>query len=138
MNSQLSRQVVIDAWQAFASRDPEQIGAVFTPDAEWIAPPGNATALALDGPSHMVGREALVQFLSVEFRKLFTHDVKIDFKGVYADGERVVVEERMTAALADGRPYANDYCFVFELEGGKIRRVREYMDTAAGHRMIFG
>lgn len=137
MNSQLSRQIVIDAWQTFASRDPEQIGAVFTPDAEWIAPPGNATALALAGPSHMIGREALVQFLSIEFRKLFTH-VKIDFKGVYADGERVVVEERMTATLADGRPYANDYCFVFELEGGQIRRVREYMDTAAGHRMIFG
>ena len=50
----------------------------------------------------------------------------------------VVVEERMRATLADGGRYDNDYCFVFELENGLIRRVREYMDTAKGHRMIFG
>jgi hypothetical protein len=33
---------------------------------------------------------------------------------------------------------ANDYCFVFELRDGLIHRVREYMDTARGHRMVFG
>jgi hypothetical protein len=30
------------------------------------------------------------------------------------------------------------YCFVFELRGGLICRVREYMDTARGHRDVFG
>jgi ketosteroid isomerase-like protein len=38
----------------------------------------------------------------------------------------------------NGNHYANDYCFVFELRDGLIHRVREYMDTARGHRMIFG
>lgn len=137
MNSEQSRQHVLDAWRTFAGRDPEQIAAVFTQDAEWLAPPGNATARAIGGPSHMVGREALTHFLAIEFRKFFV-EVAIEFRGVYADGERVVVEEHMTATLADGRPYANDYCFVFELQDGLIRRVREYMDTLAGERMIFG
>jgi uncharacterized protein len=52
--------------------------------------------------------------------------------------ERVIVEQTMTATLANGNHYANDYCFVFELRDGLIHRVREYMDTARGHRMVFG
>jgi uncharacterized protein len=49
-----------------------------------------------------------------------------------------VVEQRLQAVLADDAPYDNDYCFVIELENGLIRSIREYMDTAKGHRMIFG
>ncbi|MFF1609017.1 hypothetical protein ACFVYA_14660 [Amycolatopsis sp. NPDC058278] len=62
-----SRDIVENAWKAFASHDADRIPAVFTEDAEWLAPPGNATAL-----------------------------------------------------------------------DGLIHRVREYMDTARGHRMVFG
>ncbi|MGW0903397.1 nuclear transport factor 2 family protein [Streptomyces sp. NPDC002853] len=135
---QQSRIIIEDAWKAFASHDADRISAVFTEDAEWQAPPGNATALALKGPSHLVGREAIVQFLAEDFPRFFVRDVNVTFHGFYADGERVVVEETMTATLANGSHYANDYCFVFELRDGLIHRVREYMDTSRGHRMIFG
>jgi ketosteroid isomerase-like protein len=50
----------------------------------------------------------------------------------------VTVEATVTATLANGNRYVNDYCFVFELRDGLISRVREYVDTARGHRMIFG
>ncbi|QIB41752.1 nuclear transport factor 2 family protein [Streptomyces aureoverticillatus] len=133
-----SRTIVQNAWRAFASHDADRIAAVFTEDAEWLAPAGNATAVALEGPSHIVGRAAIVRFLSVDFSRLFVRDVTVTFHGFHADGERVIVEETMTATLADGRHYANDYCFVFELRDGLIHRVREYADTARGHRMIFG
>ncbi|HEX6958414.1 MAG TPA: nuclear transport factor 2 family protein [Ferrovibrio sp.] len=128
---------VIAAWKAFASRDPAQIAACFAEDAEWIAPKGNATALALELTDHMKGPQQIGQFIGTELRRLFG-EIKIDFKGIHAAGDIVIVEERMTAVLADGRPYENDYCFIFELQDGLIRRVREYMDTAKGHRMIFG
>jgi uncharacterized protein len=137
MSSEANKQAVMAAWEAFASRDFERIGAAFTIDAEWIAPKGNATARAMNYPDHMVGRAEITHFISVEFGRLFSRDVSVSFKGFYADGNVVVVEERMRATLASGLPYDNDYCFVFELEGGKIRRVREYMDTAKGDRMIF-
>ncbi|GGO48617.1 nuclear transport factor 2 family protein [Streptomyces lasiicapitis] len=133
-----SRTIVQNAWRAFASHDADRIAAVFTEDAEWLAPAGNATAVALEGPSHIVGRAAIVRFLSVDFSRLFVRDVTVTFHGFHADGERVIVEETMTATLADGRHYANDYCFVFKLRNGLIHRVREYADTARGHRMIFG
>jgi ketosteroid isomerase-like protein len=30
---------------------------------------------------------------------------------------------------SNGKQYENEYCFVFELENGKVRRIREYLDT---------
>ena len=137
MTSQQSREIVQNAWRAFATRDPEQISAVFDKDAEWLAPPENATAVALGGTNHMVGREAIVYFLTVDFPRLFAKDVAVTFRGFYADGDIVVVEETMEATLSNGNSYTNDYCFVFELRNGLIHRVREYMDTARGARMVF-
>ncbi|QES42088.1 ketosteroid isomerase [Streptomyces venezuelae] len=133
-----SRTLVKNAWKAFAGHDAERIAAVFTEDAEWLAPPENATAVALEGPGHLVGRDAIVRFLAVDFPRFFVRDVAVTFHGFYADGDRVTVEETMTATLANGNHYANDYCFVFELQDGLIHRVREYMDTARAHRMVFG
>jgi hypothetical protein len=62
-----SRTIVMAAWQAFASHEAERIGPFFTEDAEWLAPEGNATAVALGGPSHMIGRDGIAHFLAVDF-----------------------------------------------------------------------
>lgn len=133
-----NRNLVIRAWKAFGGRDAAEIAAFFSHDAEWIAPRGNATAVALDMTDHMKGAKEIAAFLAEGFAKLFVDDVKLDFRGFYADGDIVVVEERMRAVLANGNAYENDYCFVFVCRDGKIVQVREYMDTMKGHRMIFG
>jgi ketosteroid isomerase-like protein len=62
--------------------------------------------------------------------------VTVEFRTVIAEATTVVVEERMRAILANGGSYDNDYCFVFELEGNLIRRVREYMDTRRAGEMF--
>jgi uncharacterized protein len=138
MNSEDSKRIVLSAWDAFRTRDPKEIAAVFTEDAEWLAPANNATAIALNGPSHMVGPEQIARLLGTEIWKLFAANVSVNFKGVHADGNVVVIEQHMRATLANGNAYDNDYCFVIEVADGRIRRVREYMDTARGNRMVFG
>ncbi|MER5405523.1 hypothetical protein [Streptomyces sp. NPDC002769] len=60
MTSQQSREIVRRAWQAFATKNVRRIAAFFDEDARWLAPAGNATAVALDVTHHMVGREAIV------------------------------------------------------------------------------
>jgi len=110
---------------------------LFTEDAEWIAPKGNATAVALDHADHMVGAKQIARFISQEMPKMFS-GIDIAFRGVYADGDAVIVEERMRATLPGGKPYENDYCFVFTVAGDRIREVREYMDTRKGWHMVFG
>lgn len=79
-----------------------------------------------------------MRFFAEEFPRLFARDVDLELHGFHSDGERVTVEAAMTATLADGKHYANDYCFVFELRDGLVHRVREYPDTARGHRVVFG
>ncbi len=131
-----NKQTVIDAWKAFSSRDAERIGTFFTETAEWIAQPNNATAIAMNYPSHIIGRDAIADFIAVEVPKLFLN-ASITFRGVYCDGQTVIVEETMRANLPNGRQYENDYCFVFELAAGKISVVREYMDTQRGKLNFF-
>jgi hypothetical protein len=138
MNSEANKQAAIAAWQAFRTRDPERIAAGFTEDAEWLAPANNATAVALNGPWHIVGRDQIARMFATEVRKLFVADLAAEFRGFYADGNIVVIENRLRAKLANGNAYDNDYCFVLELENGLIRRVREYMDTAKANRLVFG
>ncbi|MDA9431131.1 ketosteroid isomerase [Bradyrhizobium sp. CCBAU 51627] len=132
-----SKDIVLNAWKIFSSRDADRIAALFTDEAEWIAPKGNATAVALDHTDHMVGARQIARFIADDMHKMFS-GIDIAFRGVYADGDTVIVEERMRATLAGGKPYENDYCFVFTVAGGRIREVREYMDTRKGWRMVFG
>ncbi|TCO59905.1 nuclear transport factor 2 family protein [Actinocrispum wychmicini] len=134
----MSDNIIQNAFQAFAGNDPDRIVAVLTEDAEWLSPPGNATAVALETTNHMVGAQAIARFFAEDFPRLFARDVTISFHGSHTDGERVTVEATMTATLANGNHYSNDYCFVFELRNGLIHRVREYVDTARGHGMVFG
>ncbi len=134
--SATAKEVVINAWKTFKSRDAGLIAALFTPDAEWIAPANNATAVALSHSHHMIGADQIAQFIACEMHKLF-FDIDISFRGVHAEGNIVVVEERMRATIPGGRPYDNDYCFVFTVAGGHISLVREYMDTRKGWQMVF-
>ena len=45
---------------------------------------------------------------------------------------------RRQATLSNGHHYDVDHCFIFELRHGLIARMREYMDTLKGARMVFG
>lgn len=134
----MSSKIIQDAFQALASSNPDRISAFLTEDAEWLSPPGNATAVALETTNHLIGREAIVGFFSEDFPRLFARDVDVTFHRFHTDDERVIVEATMTATLANGSHYSNDYCFVFELHDDLIHRAREYVDTCRGHRMVFG
>lgn len=57
---------------------------------------------------------------------------------VVAEGDVVFVEHRLSAVLANGRTYVNDYCFAFEARAGQVHAIREYMDTRGGWAQVFG
>jgi ketosteroid isomerase-like protein len=133
-----NRQRIVEMWRAFGSRDEALIASFFHEDAVWTAPHDNATAVALDAPSGFTGAAKIARFIARDFGRLFTNDVISELRGIYADGDVVIVESRLRATLANGRHYDNDYCFAFELEDGRVTLMREYMDTAKGYRMIFG
>jgi ketosteroid isomerase-like protein len=46
-----------------------------------------------------------------------------------AEGDYVVVEAHGDNTTKAGKPYNNRYCFVFQVAGGKLKSVTEYLDT---------
>src|SRR5260370_12710808 len=112
MSADANKQIVIDMWNSFSSRDAARIEPFFSDDAVWIAPQDNATAKFLGERSGMIGRAQIVHFILEQFPKVFSRDVNLDFKGVYSDDETVVVEVVLSATVSNGRPYKNDYCYI--------------------------
>ena len=50
--------------------------------------------------------------------------------GIGADGDRVAVEAEARCRLTSGVAYHNRYHFLLLFEEGKVKRVKEYNDTA--------
>ncbi|MES3001048.1 MAG: nuclear transport factor 2 family protein [Pseudomonadota bacterium] len=138
MKASETKQIVKNAWKAFSTRDPAQIEAVFTPDAIWHAPPGNATGVALGYTEFDLTRDVIVRFLSREMATLFVAVVQSTPRSLTAEGATAVLETTFQGRVSNGRWYENDYCFVIEVKDGRIHRMREYMDTQRGFLGIFG
>ncbi|MET9482022.1 hypothetical protein [Streptomyces sp. NPDC006638] len=55
--------------------------------------------------------------------------VRVEITSVTSEGERVVIEYAAHDESAVGKVYDNRITLAVELSGGKIIRVREYLDT---------
>jgi ketosteroid isomerase-like protein len=75
------------------------------------------------------GKRAVIDELLKPLNKRFATPYRATAKRILADGDCVVVESRGEVTTTDGKPYNNNYCFVFRLDGGKVREITEYMDT---------
>jgi uncharacterized protein len=54
------------------------------------------------------------------------------------EAARVAAETESYAEMTNGRVYNNLYHFVFELSDGRIRRVKEYLDTEHTRAVFLG
>ncbi|MGA7418357.1 MAG: nuclear transport factor 2 family protein [Acidimicrobiales bacterium] len=142
-----SKQTVMALYGAYATGDADRIAGLLHEEVVWTAPAGNATQVAVGlgrpedaGPprgANDLHRDVIVAFMAYNFARFFG-GVDNEFHTVVAEGDVVVVEHRLSATLPNGRPYVNDYCFVFEVRDGKVWRIREYMDTRGGWAQVFG
>ena len=141
------KETVIALYAAYASGDAARIADMLHPDVIWVAPAGNATQVALGlgdagdagAPrgSNNLGHREIVQFMAHNFSRLFLQ-ARNEFRSMISEGDLVVAEHRLSALLANGRRYVNDYCFAYEVQDGKVRHIREYMDTRGGWAQVFG
>ena len=141
------KETVIALYAAYGSGDPERIADLLHEDVVWVAPPGNATQVALGlgssedagAPigSNTLGKRQIVQFMAHNFSRMFLNP-KNEFRAMVAEGPVVFAEHRLSATLPNGRQYVNDYCFSYEVREGKVQHIREYMDTRGGWAQVFG
>ena len=57
--------------------------------------------------------------------------------GMVAEGDRVVVEAEGYAELNNGRVYNPQSVLIFQIAGGKVKSVKEYLDTQHASDVFF-
>jgi len=84
------------------------------------------------------GKETVLNELLRPLRERMTGPIKAVAHRFLSDDDCVVVEARGEATTKAGRAYNNTYCWVFGLDGGRIREITEYLDTALVESVLPG
>ena len=74
-------------------------------------------------------RKAEVASIAEASAAWFDAPLRFSIRSMIADGDKVAVELRSDGRFRTGEPYANDYVMIYQVRGGKIVSVREYLDT---------
>lgn len=75
------------------------------------------------------GKESVVNELLAAVKSTLTEPFEVVVHHFIADGDYVVIEHSGKNTTPDGRLYNNKYCWVCRFSEGKLRELREYMDT---------
>ena len=112
--------------RALESRDRAALAELLAPDALWVVPPSAPEPYA---GGHR-GRAKIIELMLGAAEHAFapgTH--RIEIRLLVGEGDAVFAELRMTARTPGGADYENVYVFVFEFAAGRIRELREHVDT---------
>lgn len=75
------------------------------------------------------GKASVVNELLAAVKETLSQSFEVIPHSFIAEGDHVVVEHSGRNTTLDGRPYHNRYCWVCRFADGKLRELREYMDT---------
>ena len=132
METEATRTLINRFLEARSDNDAARLAELLADDAAWYAP-----ASASIGPFH--GRDAVVKALTggAAGAILDVATIKRDVRSVIVDGDRAVVQQRVTATARNGNDYANEYCWVYTCRDGKVQLLEDYADTLYAGR-VFG
>jgi ketosteroid isomerase-like protein len=120
-----NKEVVRLFFETLSAGDLERLRDLFHEHATWTV-----VAHEIPGAGDHHGRDAIVDGFLAPIRGRFAPgDPKVDINNLVAEGPWVAVEARGRGHVADGTVYDNNYVFFLELDKGKVRTLREYMDT---------
>lgn len=119
---------------AVEAGDEHAVRDLFAEDATWTLAAGT---LPISGTWH--GRTAILdEFLAMAMSAYEPGSVSLEITGLIADGDRVALQWTSRARTRDGGRYENECIGVFTVRAGKIRSVREYMDTLSASAVFAG
>ena len=76
------------------------------------------------------GRQAFFEGALFPMSALMAQSPRPTEIDIIAEGERVVlIWTGEGGVMKDGAPYNNSYCWVLDIRGGRIQRVKAYLDT---------
>jgi uncharacterized protein len=122
MSAEKNAEMITTTWKDLLGGKVDAALANMSDEVSWVIP-GN-----LPGVSGLKRGKAAVKEFIGGIGKAFPAGLNSQISKVHSAGDTVIVELTNTGKAVTGRDYRNEYCFVFEIEGGKIRRIREYVD----------
>jgi len=123
MSARQNKDTVVEFMEVFSSGDVDAILGMMDPSATWWV------AGTMEGISGTKDRDEFGAMLSELSGLTKTGAISLKPLELTAEGNRVAAETESYSELNNGRVYNNLYHFVFEVEGGKIQSVKEYLDT---------
>lgn len=119
-------------FQAMRTRDVEALGSQLSPGVRWWAPQSTEPR-GLARP--VTGRDAVLALLTSE--AFYRPEGRTwSLHHVIVDADTVAVHATLEAQTAAGRPYRNQYAFVYEFRDGLIDQVWEHLDTAYAYPLL--
>ena len=125
MSIEKNVQVVKDFFAAIGSGDRQRVLALVAEDIEWIVP-GEDWPLAGTHRGH-AGIADVLQKASGEIETAYPKPPEF-----VAQGDRVLVIGVATGKIkATNKPFKDDWVFDITVRDGKVKNIREYIDTQA-------
>ena len=124
MKSMDSKQLIAGVMDALAKGDRHPLFDAMAEDVSWRWMGVKDWSRTFEGKDQVING----LFGGVD-DSLDASDSTTNVRGIYGDGDVVVVEHSGENRTPDGRTYNNNYCWVIGMRGDKIHEVREYLDT---------
>lgn len=118
-----NRQIVLDAFAAWAEGDGGAVFALLTDDVRWTV----IGSTAISGT--YTSRQAFLEQAAGRLGAKLAGAIAPRVVGVIAEGDLVVVQWEGRAETKSGRPYHQVYCWVMRLAGGRVTEGTAYLDT---------
>ena len=127
-NKQLARRF----FACFSANDIAGALDTMAEDATWwiAGKPGHIPSA---GPHSKAQMARMFQAMAAELKD----GLRFTVRNVIAEGAQVAIELESYGELRNGRVYNNEYHTVMIVRDGKIRQVREYLDTFHVHATWF-
>lgn len=123
MNAEQNKRLVRDTWNAVTAGDIESFLGNLADDVTWTFFGSHRFA------GTFRGKDELLAKLFGPLAEVLEDGIKVTIDSMTAEDDRVVIEARGEARAKSGAPYNNHYCIVITVADGRIRHVREYLDS---------
>jgi uncharacterized protein len=123
MTAAENKQLMQDIFAELAQGNSRQMVESMADDFRWIITGNTKWSRVYDS------KQTVIKELFGALRATLEGKISTAAHRFIADGDFVVVEARGNNITRNGKPYNNEYCYVFRLEEGKLREMKEYLDT---------
>lgn len=82
------------------------------------------------------GKENFLDHTFRRLEKLLKEGMVLAIRNIMVDGDLAAVELEALSTAKNGKPFNNRYCWIVKFDGGIIKEVRAYLDSALVQRLI--